>query len=295
MAPISEEAGNEAEPAPEERPKTAVPDWATSLAAEQAKCTGDLTNLIYNLRVIQSISAAGMPETWSSEESLEKLVQNVGRQSTPSRLGRPSDALSSRIIANECDGGNFGPPRMLASGKPPTVFTTEVGVDTAWTRDHWQSFPGCQEMVKAYEGDAIGLSKVGFEGLVNILIEEKQWVRFAGMLGNTGTEFKQSFAGPHGPLYIFLHPNWKGDGETTILTPAQWAAVIMPQKYKDVLLKVIQVAIDKKLMREGTQLSADAQYGHTLKYPVYGGVAGDVRIGSYEEAAAFLKDHPGFR
>merc|ERR1712187_777496 len=132
-----------------------------------------------------------------------------------------------------------------------------------------------QYVIKHFEGKAVGLQKVGFTGLSNILIEERPWVTWAGDLFGTDGSFRSYASGPHGPLYLLLRDTSSVEkisnklGESVVLTSKDWRAALMPEEFYFKLVYVLGVAQEIGLLRSGTNLrqGLPGSECHILTYP----------------------------
>merc|ERR1712187_984149 len=194
-----------------------------------------------------------------------------------------------------CDSGYSAskgllPPTTL-SKMPYDAFTDELGIDPSWEMSFTYD-ADLQYVIKHFEGKAVGLQKVGFTGLSNILIEERQWVTWAGDLFGTDGSFRSYASGPHGPLYLLLRdtssvekiPNKLGD--SVVLTSNDWRAALMPEEFYFKLVYVLGVAQEMGLLRPGTRLreGLPGSECHILTYPA----STDVQICSYAGYARVL-------
>jgi hypothetical protein len=108
---------------------------------------------------------------------------------------------------------------------------------------------------------AVGLRKVGFSGLVNIIVTMRQYVTFSGQFETLDQSLKQFAAGPHGPLYIVLHKKVAG-----WVTPSAWKAIVLPTTFKLLLIRVLREAIKANILQaelEGSQIT----FGNKPEFP----------------------------
>lgn len=227
---------------------------------------------------------------------------------TPSTCLRlPYQALSAVDLQRLCKADDalngdhdYLPMPVPITRMPFNDFTREIGVNPLWERGY-QKDEHLNSVIQKCGRRAVGMQKVGLQGLVNILVEERQWVRFSAPLGSTNSSMRSMASGPHGPLYMLLMSTdavasiSSAPGKrAVVLAPMDWYASLMPQNFKDVLVRVLDEAIRANLMRTGVSLQSDGNLScHVLQYPAANvAAAGEkerllpearVRICSYEE------------
>lgn len=243
-------------------------DWASELHTTWSKAaySEPIMNLMSQVDMLRKINPQALAQTVrlpDIQNGLADVLKNkFGADIRESCLATPSNALSSTQIAELCRPADedipFPSDPLELSRMPIDSFTRDVGVSGSW-ENGFKFDPDLLHIVESYPSDAsaVGLQKVGFAGLVNILIEERQWVTFAGPLLSLDSNFRSTASGPHGPLYITLRKTAavrsiqnSTEGQSAVLAPPDWYAAVMPQNYKDVLVGVLKQAIKSKLMRK---------------------------------------------
>eukprot|EP00928_Gymnodinium_smaydae_P084045 TRINITY_DN6728_c0_g1_i1.p1 TRINITY_DN6728_c0_g1~~TRINITY_DN6728_c0_g1_i1.p1 ORF type:complete len:395 (-),score=60.39 TRINITY_DN6728_c0_g1_i1:110-1294(-) len=287
--------------------------WHARVVESQRTFHEQVAALASQLTILRSMS----PETLSSHVVLSDFLRldrtssvgNILKKCEVERFDRselqfPVDALCSSCMRALCLGEEvFLPPILTRNSRPRSVFENELGVvadQQRWER-LFRHDKTLQSVMQTHgQTNAVGMAKVGFEGLVNMLVAGRQLVSFAGALSTLDAAAKQFASGPHGPFYVLLQDYTKNtEGKkapltpdrTIVYTPSDWFGILMPDDFVLPLVDVLMLASKPgpyNLMGKGTHVRRDEINGieaFILRYSLPDDQHADVLLLSYSQMA----------